>query len=180
MIKSFKVFAFLVLSVFLSFQFAFSADFQLTKIGSMDTEGNKYSEWWYSGTNPTLMGTGTESSTVNIKVGENTYTANTDASGNWSQPLTLGQGDYNIQLSQGSNTYSFTLHVGQSYPGTTNSNTTTSDTTAVKQTTAVPVTGFNQLLGLTFGMGVVLFATYLYMLGSSPKNSVSKRKEIEE
>jgi len=161
---------YLFLFSFLAFH-VFSASLSMTKIGALNTDGKTYPEWWYTGTNPTLVGTAGESSEVSLKLGDDTFTTTADGSGNWSYATALASGDHAIVLSQGSETYAFTLHLGQSFPGT-------SETT--ESTTGVPVTGFNQVVAITFGAGIALLATYFYIWGDSDKRVRFEKKFIKE
>lgn len=149
----------------------FSATLSLTKIGALNTDGKTYSEWWYTGSNPMLMGTATASSEVSIKINDDTYTTTADGSGNWSYTPTAGAGDYSVVISQGEESYSFTLHLGQNFPGALESTETTS---------TVPDTGFNQVVAATFGVGIALLATYFYIWGDSDKRVKFEKRYIKE
>jgi hypothetical protein len=174
-----KVIAFYLIILFsLTFVLnsALAASLGLTNIGGLVTGGSKYSEWYYTQTNPLLKGTAQESSTVTVSVDGTASTVTADGSGNWSYQMQKGEGDYSVVLTQGSETYSFTLHLGQNVPGST----TTTTPTTTGSGNAVPVTGYNQIVGLTLGLGVVLFGTYMYIWGDDSKNLTLRRKDIEE
>ena len=152
----------------------FSATLTLTKIGALDLEGNTYSEWWYTGTNPTLQGTAAVNSQVTIKVDSGTYTANSDTNGDWSYATTLAEGDYSINISQGQESYAFTLHLGQNVP----SGATSGETD--QSTSTVPSTGFDQFTGITLGVGIILLSTYLYVWGDGNKKHQFARRFLED
>jgi VCBS repeat-containing protein len=173
-----KVIAYCLIILFsLTFVFnaALAASLGLTNIGGLATDGAKYSEWYYTQTNPLLKGTAQENSTVSVSVDGSASTVTADASGNWSYQMQKGQGDYAVVLSQGSETYSFTLHLGQNVPGAGAAAPTKTTTTS-----PVPVTGYNHIVGLTLGLGVILFGSYLYIWGDSSRNLTVKRRDIEE
>jgi hypothetical protein len=153
---------------------AFSADFELTQIGNMDLGGQKYSEWWYTGLNPTLRGTAKDSAEVTVKVDDQEFKTDASIQGDWSQPLTLGKGDYNITVSEGDNNYSFKLHLGQSMPAAG----TTTETTASGST--VPDTGLNQTTALLLGSGVSLLALYFYFFESNKKRNVFEKSIVAD
>lgn len=138
----------------------FAAGLTLTHIGSLETSGNTYSEWWYTGTEPVLKGTAEASSTVTILVNGEEYTTTADESGNWTfYSESLTEGDHEITLSSGEETYSFTLHLGQAVPSDLGS--TTTETTA-STGTAVPETGIGQLFALVGGVSAIALGWYFY------------------
>jgi len=168
-----KLLSFLVVIIFIA-EASFGASLSLNKIGSLDLGGNMYSEWWYTGTKPTLYGTAEESSTVTVLVDGTEATTSVDTSGNWTYYLDKDEGDYSIVISQGEESISFILHLGQSVPSDLGSVEST------ESTSSVPSTGFNQYIALMFGVGVVLLATYFYTVGDSHKKSVFETRVIKE
>ncbi len=154
-LKRFLTFA--VLLVMLS-PFVLAADLSLTKIGSLSTNGAAYSEWWYTGTNPVISGTAEAGEDVEITVGSEKDTVTADSAGNWTYSLT-GTGDVKVSLVSGGDSYSFTIHLGQSVPTGTTKQTTPSKET----TTPVPGTGSTQLFGLTAGLSMVLIGLFVYI-----------------
>jgi hypothetical protein len=158
---------------------AFAADFQLSHIGSLATAGSRYSHWWYTGTNPMLKGTGTADSGVEITFGDMTYSTTVDASGNWSYAVPAEQGDYAVSLMHAGASYDFTLHLGQELPE--NVGEFVSETPEATQSTgAVPETGFDQFIGVTLGLGVLLLGSYFYFWGNGKKNFSLERRFIRE
>ena len=157
------MFIFLVGSVF-------SATLTLTKIGALDTSGKLYSEWWYSSTTAVLSGAATDGTQVSVKVDEQANQVNV-ASGVWSYTLTGEAKDYNIVISQGDENITFVLHLGQAYP---------TDATSEEITEGVPDTGFNQIIAITLGTGIILLASYFYFWGDLKKKSVFEAKIIRE
>ena len=174
-VKKYIKFLIAPLIIFLCFSYAFAATLQLHNIGALDLGGKTYKEWWYTGTKPTIVGVAAPSTVVTIKVGDTSYTANVDSSGNWSYPTTLDKGDYTIVISQGSENLAFTLHLGQNVP--TNTSTTAQTT---ESASTVPTTGFNQYVAVTFGIGVILLATYLYFSTDSKKKTIFENRMIKE
>lgn len=152
--------SFLAFLLFINVSFA--AEFALTKIGALDTGGATYSEWWYTGTSPTLMGTAENNAQVSVTINDQTNTVNADSSGNWSVPTTLDNADYNITVASGSSSYSFVLHAGQSVPSDLGSTTTTTTTETQQTTTPVPATGFNQTIGLILSSTILGFGIYFF------------------
>lgn len=161
-------------SLFL-FKFSFSAALELQKIGALETEGNIYPEWWYNGTSPVLSGVAEPGESISIKVGDDSYAVVPEDSGAWSYPTELGDGDHSITISQGEAIISFILHLGQTMPVSG----TTSDETA-ESTSSVPVTGFNQFVALSFGLGIILLATYFYFASESNGKKVFETRMLKE
>lgn len=175
-LPAFKHIKYLVtlIALFFSFSYASAAGLELQKIGALDLGGKMYSEWWYTGTNPTFVGLADIGSTVNVKIGETQYTSTPDAAGAWSLATTLEKGDYNIEITQGESKIIFVLHLGQSMP----SGIITSGSTPAP--TEVPETGFNQYLAMSFGMGIILLSTYLYFSSGSRGKTVFESRMLKE
>lgn len=173
--KYMKFFSTFLVLVFVFSIKSYAASLQLLKIGSLDLGGNMYSEWWYTGTKPTLYGKADSTASVDIKVGEVSSSVVADTSGNWSYLLDKEPGDYNIELTSGAENITFTLHLGQNVPtnleGT--EETTQSDGT-------VPDTGFHQFAAMMFGVGVILLASYLYVSTDSKRKAVFETRIIKE
>ena len=169
-----KFLPFLLLALIIQ-PFTFSATLQLTKIGALDTGGMMYTEWWYTGVNPTLAGKAVASSTVTVDVGETDYSATANSAGDWSVGTSLKAGDYNIVITQGSESYTFTLHLGQNLPSGVSGTGETSQSTST-----VPETGFNQMVALSFGSGIALLASYLYISSDANKKTAFEKKILQE
>jgi hypothetical protein len=168
---------FLILSAILfSVKSSFAATLVLQKIGNLDTGGQVYSSWWYTGPSPVLSGTAEPSSEVSIKIGEVTGTANSDASGAWSFATDLESGDHNIEISQGSEKISFVLHLGQTMP----SGSSVTSPTSAEGETPVPDTGFDQYVALSLGIGLVLLSTYFYFSAGDNKKKIFESRMIKE
>lgn len=153
------------------FSFSFCATLQVTKIGALDLAGKIYSEWWYTGTNPTFYGKASPNSEVTIVVGQNSFKTNSDANGDWSYVSAIQAGDYDINFSQGSEKVAFKLHLGQNLPD--------SSAPQVQQSTT-PNTGHNQMVALALGGGVLLLATYFYITGDPRRKSIFEAKILKE
>lgn len=168
--KYIKFFATLFLVVF-TFQSTFASTLTLTKIGALDLGGKTYKEWWYTGINPTFYGVAVKDSTVSLKIAEATFTAKADTIGNWSYPAKMEKGDYAIEISSGTEKLSFTLHLGQMLPSTSQPSGSAPGT---------PSTGFNQFIGITFGIGIILLATYLYFSTGSKRKTIFENRMLKE
>lgn len=154
-LKLFSLFVafFLLVSVNLSL----AASLSLTQIGALNTGGMTYAEWWYTGENPTLVGTAGAGSTVSIDINGTTETVTTDSSGNWTYGTSLSSGDHLVAISSDGEVYSFTLHAGQDFPGV---GAVTTEKGGVQST--VPESGSNQLLAFALFTGFAAFGFYLY------------------
>jgi hypothetical protein len=126
---------------------------QLSTIGALDLGGKTYNEWWYTGVNPSFVGSAAANSDVKVTVDTTTYDAKADASGKWSVNTTVAAGDHSVSVVGDGTTYSFKLHLGQSMPSGTGVST-------------VPDTGSNQFVSIMFSLGVLLLASYFYFWGS--------------
>lgn len=157
----------------LPFFFSDASSLSLTKIGALDTAGKNYTEWWYTNTSATLAGTAADGSQVTVKIGDQSNQVNV-ASGAWSYPFTGEGKDYNVEISQGSEKISFVLHLGQAYPGDASSGS--APTTA----TEVPETGYDQIIAISLGVGIVLLASYFYFWGDIKRKSVFETKIIKD
>ncbi len=169
------IFLLLVAVSILSAPKTLASTLQLSKIGALDIGGKFYNEWWYTGANPALVGKATANTDVSVKIDETAGTAKANGTGDWSFNTTLTTGDHKIVITQGAENITFTLHEGQPLPanigGTTNQATVASKT---------PVTGFNQIVALSFGLGVILLASYLYIWGDSKRKSVFEAKILKD
>ena len=160
--------------VFFSFfSNVFSATLSLTKIGSLDTAGKNYPEWWYTQTSAVLSGTAAEGSQVAVKVGDAVNNVNVE-SGTWSYTLAGESKDYNIEISQGTEKIVFVLHLGQVIP-----NTVSADSSP-QNSNGVPETGYNQVVAISLGVGIVLLASYFYFWGDLKKKPVFEARMIRE
>lgn len=154
----------------------YSATLQLTKIGALDLGGKMYSEWWYTGINPTFYGKAAANSEVSLKIVDNTFKTNSNGSGDWSYYAALENGDYSVVISQGSENISFKLHLGQNLPANIGSGTSQ----ATSSGTTVPDTGYNQIVALSFGLGIILLSSYLYVWGGGNKSAIFEKRIIKE
>lgn len=162
-----------VLSVGL-ISFSYSATLSVTKIGNLDLSGKMYSEWWYTGTNPTFYGTASPNSEVTVTLGTETFKTTSAASGLWSHSATLASGDYDVSFAQGAEKISFKLHLGQPLP----ENLGSTGQQASQSTT--PSTGFDQIVYMCLGAGILLLATYFYIIGDPRRKSVFEAKILKE
>ena len=156
----------LTFTVFIGFSFAL----ELKNIGNLSLDGKTYSEWWYSGTNPTFSGTAAAASAVKVTINNTTYDATADSTGSWMTATTEPVGDYDVSIVGDDDTYSFKLHLGQNVPS--NIGSTTSGT--APSSTTVPSTGSNQLVSLLFSLGILLLASYFYFWGFQTNSKTNK------
>ena len=152
----------LVLVLSLNIFVAFSASLSLSQIGALNTQGMQYSEWWYSGTSPTLSGTADANAEVKISLDGSESTVTADSSGNWSMATSLSQGDVAVVISSGSESYSFTLHAGQEVPDDLSATTTISAAETSESTAAVPSTGSTQVVGLLISSTLLAVGVYMF------------------
>ena len=145
----------------------------LTKIGILDTAGKVYSEWWYTGINPTFYGTADIADDVTMKIGDKTYETSANTEGKWDIPVALAAGDHSVSITSGTASYDFTLHLGQAYTGTLTQQTSSS-------TPAVPATGAEQTIALTLGLGVSLLALYLYFFDANKKHKAFEKNVVSD
>jgi hypothetical protein len=163
-----------VLSGILLSGFVSAASLQLTKIGNLDLGGKAYNEWWYTGTNPVFAGKAATGTDVSIKAGSVTGNATPNASGDWTFATNLDKGDHQVEITQGSEKISFMLHLGQGLPENVSSGQTS------QTTSTVPSTGYNQIFALSFGAGVVLLATYIYIWGDQNRKKIFEARILKE
>lgn len=151
-------------SIFLSLVFVFvmatpllAAGLELTFIGTVNTGGNRYSQWWYQSANPTFTGTATPNASVTVTVSEETQTTTADASGNWSiTPTTATVGEHDVSISSEGDVYVFTLTIGSDGTTTTTQTSTTSSTPD-----DLPVSGAREVtLVLIAGAGALLVSGF--------------------
>lgn len=160
----------------LLFSYTFGGTLSLLKIGALDTGGKTYPEWWYKGPSPVLSGMATVGTDVTIKIGETSVTVKPDTAGAWTYATNLQNGDHVIQISQQPDSISFTLHLGQDMPAGSGTQPSTTQPGAP----VVPDTGFNQYVAASFGLGIILLATYFYFSTDSKKKTVFESRVLKE
>ncbi len=138
-----------------------AANLTLTNIGALATEGTTYSEWWYTATNPLLQGTAGSGDEVIITIDSTENKVTADSGGIWSYQTSLAAQDYDIVITSDGESYSFTLHAGQTMSGDMTSST--QETT--QSTGVVPPTGYNQITGILAGATLVAAGFYAYLQG---------------
>ena len=104
---------FLIFFLFLTRQ-CFASGFNFKSIGTVNTDGKLYPQWWYTGTQPTLAGEAPADSVIDITIDTDSYQTTADSSSNWSftPPTTLAIGDHSVSLANNGSTISFTLTLG--------------------------------------------------------------------
>jgi len=129
----------------------FAAGFQLESIGSLNTTGYQYPEWWYSSDHPTLNGITTANSTITITINDHSESVTADEQGNWTFPTTLTTGDHTITLSSDAGSYHFTLHLNSAMPAGV----------STPSATTQPVAGNLHLTLLLFFLGLLMLGSGL-------------------
>jgi len=134
-----------------------AADFQLTHIGTLATEGKNYSQWWYSSPQLTLKGMGTVGASVEIKIDEANASVTVDGDSLWAfTPAgALTEGDHQVILTSEENTISFVLTIGEKPTGVS------LDATAAPEATAsLPVAG-----NISYTLAVLILGSISFFLG---------------
>ena len=150
------IFTFFIFSLFSSTVLA--ADFKLTHIGTLETEGKVYSQWNYSGTQPTLKGTGTVGASVEVKIDETVNSVVVDAEEVWSftPAEALSEGAHQVVLTSGEEVINFTLTISEATATATSTATTSGDSLPVagniSYTLMILILG-----GITFLLGGIFF-----------------------
>lgn len=142
-----------------------AASLTLDKIGTTAVTTQTLTSWTYQGTNPVFEGTASASAQVAIKIADNSYTSQADASGNWVYtPTTLTTtGSYPIEITAGADRIAFTLAITASSAAT--GSTVSAETKGgVEYPDTLPQTGtFTTALLLVLGGGIFIAAgMFLY------------------
>lgn len=166
-------FSFTLLFSVVASPLVYAAELSLTSIGSLDTSGKVYSEWWYTGINVTLSGTAGSGADVIIMVDDTKITTKADASGNWFVATTTPKGDYQIDVTSGSEAYSFILHTGQDVPSSSGG-TSVGESATPESTASVPATGYSQIAGILASVMFVSTGLMIYLNGRNNKKSYVK------
>ncbi len=117
MSKYFASLLLLFLSLFIALP-VFAETLVLTHIGTMETKGVKYNQWWYEPQKVVLKGTGSKGANIDVTVNGKFNTVKSSIEeGKWSYDLgTLTVADHSIVVSSGSESYSFILTIGSPPP----------------------------------------------------------------
>jgi len=107
-----------VLATFIFVMPVFADSFVLTHIGTMETKGVKYNQWWYEPQRVTLKGTGSKGANIDVTVdGKFNTTKASVEEGKWSYDLgNMEVADHSIVIGSGEDMYSFVLTIGSSNP----------------------------------------------------------------
>ncbi len=145
-----------------------AGSFELTNIGTTSTAGRSFTQWTYYGTNPEFAGTAEADAEVVINIDDTTHTTTADSEGSWTwQPTTLTEGTYEVAVSSGDASQSFTLVIA---PYESSDSATSSAATSGAD--ALPVSGsFDQTLLL------MIAAASLLLLGFGSKLLVASIEE---
>lgn len=110
----------------------FAATLQVTRIGTINTAGLNYKEWWYTGNNPVIVGLADPAAGVEIEIDGVKNGATADSAGSWSlKPAALGTGDHKVVVSSDGSELAFTIHIGQNLP----------ENLLISSSSGLPVTG---------------------------------------
>lgn len=92
-----------------------ASGFNLKSIGGVDTDGKLYSTWYHTQLQPTFAGEAQTSSEVDIKIDDQTYTAEADENGSWTwtPPEALSVGEHTVVLTNQESEISFSLVLGE-------------------------------------------------------------------
>ena len=111
-----KVFSWMVVFVLLSVvgaKTSLASGFNLKSIGSVSTDGQQISHWWYTASSPTLVGEAPAGSTVTISVDGTETSVTADSNNAWSYNTgALSGGDHSVSIVNNGSTISFTLTIG--------------------------------------------------------------------
>lgn len=154
--------------LFANFKVTLAAPLAVTQIGTLETQGATHSEWWYVSENPVLVGTAGENAVVSITIDTLTNSVTANATGEWTyQPTNLTAGDHEIEITSGTEEYSFTLHIEEDVFSETTNNTTTTTTTTTTSKGGVPddlpETGTIEVtIALIAGALILMFTGYKF------------------
>ncbi len=145
----------------------YAAGLNVTYIGSLATNGSKYSEWWYTGTNPVIKGVAGSNDSVKITLNGFSQDLTADSEGSWSYASTLVYGDHDVKVESAGESYSFKLHLTQTLPETFGSTTTVE----TSQSSQIPDTGSNTLIAATLST-VLLISGVFYFKSTQTKQKI--------
>lgn len=109
--------AVLFLALFITLP-VFAETLVLTHIGTMETKGVKYNQWWYEPQRVALKGTGSKGANIDITLdGKFNTIKSSIEEGKWSYDLgTLEAADHSIVIGSGEESYRFVLTIGSPPP----------------------------------------------------------------
>lgn len=111
----------LFLSLFITLP-VFADTLILTHVGTMETKGKKFNQWWYEPQRVVLKGVGSKGANIDVTVDGkfNTIKSSID-DGKWSYDLgTLEIADHSIIVGSGEESYRFVLTIGSPAPADMN------------------------------------------------------------
>lgn len=109
--------AVLFLALFITLP-VFAETLSLTHIGTMETKGVKYNQWWYEPQKVVLKGTGSKGANIDVTIDGkfNTIKASVE-DGKWSYDLgNMEIADHSIVIGSGEESYRFVLTIGSAPP----------------------------------------------------------------
>ncbi len=150
------IFIVMLVSVLGLYNSVFAASLTLTKIGTLDTsQATGITHWYYSGLQPTLMGTADPNTSVGVTIDSTSQTITSDATGNWSYTpaAALSAVDHTVAIQAGSQQLSFTLTLGSTGPQETPATAGGTLRTLPKTGNLLPIVGLAciSILFVTFG-----------------------------
>lgn len=103
----------MMLALTLGIKGVLASGFNLQSIGSVGTNGQQLSHWWYTNSNPIFLGEAPAGSTITISVDGTESNITADGNNNWSHTSSgLTSGDHRVSISNNGSTISFTLTIG--------------------------------------------------------------------
>ena len=90
-----------------------ASGFNIKSIGSINSNGLQLSHWWYTSSNPTIVGEAPAGSSVSISIDGTETTVTADSSDSWTYTTgRLSEGDHTIIVGNNGATINFVLTIG--------------------------------------------------------------------
>ncbi len=90
-----------------------AAGFSVASIGSVSTNNQQLSHWWYTGNSPVFRGEAGPGADIIVDIDGSQAQIAADSAGNWVYSATgLSEGDHSISFASGGSTIAFTLTIG--------------------------------------------------------------------
>lgn len=112
-IRVFLSLCFLIVLFCLNKSNVLASGFNIKSIGSINTSGLQLSHWWYTNSNPTLVGEAPSGSSVSISIDGTETSITADSSNSWTYTTgSLSEGDHTIIVGNNGATINFVLTIG--------------------------------------------------------------------
>jgi len=90
-----------------------ASGFNIKSIGAIDTSGLQLSHWWYTNSNPTLVGEAPSGSSVSISIDGTETSITADSNNSWTYTTgSLSEGDHTIIVGNNGATINFVITIG--------------------------------------------------------------------